>query len=354
MLAIALSRASEIPTKSTVITCVVVSLSAVALAMYRLFGEFALGFASLLAVLPLIWPDHVDPVYAVPFVLFAMYLVSAYSPRSHHHPWLAWFLVYFAISPIISLTRLASDQNFGRDFLQVAGMLLIIWAALGFFWQLGLGKRRRKEHLEILQQRAELAAVIERNRIAREMHDIVAHTLSGITALADGGRYFAKDNPEVAIETLQTISLESRKAVGDMRGLLSVLRDGDSREAISTPGTAELQTLISEARQKGVDLTVEGLSEVPDDLPALAQFTVYRVCQELITNILRYSADGKGELKFEVDSKWLSISSRNRSSNNEDTGGLGLTGMQERVHAHNGILHVNRGEFFEVKAAIPR
>ena len=100
-----------------------------------------------------------------------------------------------------------------------------------------------------LAARAELATVSERNRIAREMHDIVAHSLTVVIAQADGGRYAGRKDPAKAMEALETISARGREALTQMRGLLSVLHEGDDRTTTSTPGVSALKDLIADANR---------------------------------------------------------------------------------------------------------
>ena len=130
------------------------------------------------------------------------------------------------------------------------------------------------------------------------MHDIVAHNLAGVIALADGARFAAAKNPAAATEALETIASTSRDSLKQMRGLLSVLRDGDSRADTKAPGASDIAGLISEARRSGFDITVHGLEDLPTESDELYQFTVYRVVQEILTNMLKHSRDKRGVLRF--------------------------------------------------------
>lgn len=189
------------------------------------------------------------------------------------------------------------------------------------------------------------------------MHDIVAHTLAGITALADGARYAAKSNPEVAEEALETISRESRTALGQIRGLLSVLRsDETERPAGTAPSRHDFQALFDDARRRGTDLTVEGLDDLPADLPALTQFTLYRVCQEAVTNMLRHASSPAGVIRFVVGAHSIVVEAENAASKSKSsTGGFGLVGIEERVAAVSGRVRFERdGGKFVLTAEVPR
>lgn len=227
------------------------------------------------------------------------------------------------------------------------GAFVLVDVFILFFWISGSNKRTVKVQRQILQEKAALAGTLERTRIAREMHDIVAHSLSGVIALADGARYSAAKEPKVAVKTLETIAETSREALTQMRGLLSVLREDGQRDTRSAPGVADLSTLVREARRNGLELTVMGLKDIPEDLPVLTQFIIYRTVQELLTNMLKYSSTATGGLTVKIENRAVVIHSRNPMQENKGESGYGLIGMGERVRAQGGTLDVKRkdGEF---------
>lgn len=289
-------------------------------------------------------------------VFYAAYLASAYSRRRWRPLWLGWLLA--GTGAVVLTIPFSSDvlpRNPGQ--LLTAGLVTaMVWAVIGFFWLLGAQTRKRREDLAALRERAEMAGVVERTRIAREMHDIIAHNLSGIIALADGARYAAAKNPEVAADTLGTIATTGREALTQMRGLLSVLRTGDSREEHAAPGLPEISALIDDSRRAGLNVTVPGLEALPRELPDLAQFTVYRIVQEMLTNMLKHSTTSSGTLRIEATDRFVTLTSRNPADRGADTGaGYGLLGMAERVRAHDGRFTCDfDGEFFTTTAEVPR
>src|SRR5699024_2404624 len=111
------------------------------------------------------------------------------------------------------------------------------------------------------QQERELAAADERNRIARELHDIVAHSLQVMISQADGGRYAAKADPDVAPRTLETISDTGRQALGQMRRLLGVLRDTDGADTTPQPGLGNIEELIATVRLSGLEVVFHQTGE---------------------------------------------------------------------------------------------
>lgn len=299
------------------------------------------------------------PLYWEPALAFGAVVTSSRVPRRDR----AWLTVWLLAIPTVALFThglFAEDwpggQSVGRAAAIAARAVVLSWVFLGFFFLLGAQLRNRREKISELEQQIEFAHVRERTQIAREMHDIVAHTLAGITALADGARYASKADPQVAQEALATISAESRTALTQMRGLLSVLRDDDGAPTGATPGRRDFAALFDDARNRGLDLTVTGFDELPEDLPALTQFTLYRICQEAITNMLRHASTPQGAITFSADAKSVRVEAVNAASKSKHgPDGFGLVGIRERVAAHGGRVSVtNDGGEFVLTAEVPR
>ncbi|WCZ39750.1 sensor histidine kinase [Corynebacterium jeddahense] len=299
------------------------------------------------------------PLYWEPALAFGAVVTSSRVPRRDR----AWLTVWLLAIPTVALFThglFAEDwpggQSVGRAAAVAARAVVLSWVFLGFFFLLGAQLRNRREKISELEQQIEFAHVRERTQIAREMHDIVAHTLAGITALADGARYASKADPQVAQEALATISAESRTALTQMRGLLSVLRDDDGAPTGATPGRRDFAALFDDARNRGLDLTVTGFDELPEDLPALTQFTLYRICQEAITNMLRHASTPQGAITFSADAKSVRVEAVNAASKSKHgPDGFGLVGIRERVAAHGGRVSVtNDGGEFVLTAEVPR
>ncbi|MEZ2121072.1 MULTISPECIES: sensor histidine kinase [unclassified Corynebacterium] len=230
------------------------------------------------------------------------------------------------------------------------------WTWVAFFWMLGDAARRRHRDLEVLRQRAELAGVVERTRIAREMHDIVAHSLAAVISLADGARFAAPKDPRVAVDTLELIAETSRESLVQMRGLLSVLREDEGRSETAPPGVADIPGLVADARRSGLVLRAEGLEKIPTDLSPLSQMTLYRLVQEMLTNMLRHGT-GTGDLTVDSSDREVTVTATNPTGPKTGTSdrGFGLTGMRERLGAIGGKLGVvDSGAQFVVRAVMPR
>ncbi|MFD5869282.1 histidine kinase [Corynebacterium sp. NPDC060344] len=266
-------------------------------------------------------------------------------------------------------------------------------AVLGFFWMLGLNGRRRDQELLALRDRAELAAIAERTRIAREMHDIVAHSLTAVIAQADGGRFIAAKHPDKAVEALENIASTARDSLGQMRQLLSVLRDPadagtsgslDDDPAPShitapsdptdvppvpytpMPGLDALPQLVAESTRSGLRVRMSEEGERPA-VGATMQLTIYRIVQESLTNALKHAGQVAVEVVLEWGKRGCTVTVRNEagpgnveveaSQSNGGTPriGRGITGMRERVALHGGTLDVDdEPGGFTVTARLPK
>ncbi|MFF9016546.1 sensor histidine kinase [Streptomyces sp. NPDC014870] len=215
----------------------------------------------------------------------------------------------------------------------------------------------RAHRLEIERdQQAQLAAAAERNRIAREMHDIIGHNLSVITGLADGGRYAAAKNPERAAEALDAIGTTSRQALAELRRLLrgEAVRDPQ-------PTLDDLDTLIAGVRKAGLPVRLETKGTSPS-LPAGTQLTIYRVVQEALTNTLKHAGDGAESTVLlaytdaEVTTEVTNTTRRGTSPADSPTPGQGITGMRERAKLYDGTLEAGplpHGGGWRVRLRLP-
>ncbi|WP_322937631.1 sensor histidine kinase [Nocardioides bizhenqiangii] len=204
-------------------------------------------------------------------------------------------------------------------------------------------------------QQAALAAIEERHRIAREMHDVVAHGLTTIVVQADGARAAAAQDPGVAAPALATIAEAGREAIAEMRRMLGLLRSGVG-ETEPQPRLTDLPALIEEARRAGTTVA----SELPDPLPPVSDgvaLTAYRVVQEALTNVRKHAGPGAtATVRLRVDGGLVvDVSDDGRGAAAPYDGrGLGLTGMRERVTTHGGHLEAGPrpGGGFAVHARI--
>jgi signal transduction histidine kinase len=227
----------------------------------------------------------------------------------------------------------------------------MIAAALG----LGLYSAARRAYLAELHDRAErlererdqqvaLAAAAERARIAREMHDIVAHHLTVMTTLAEGAAASSAGSPERAAAAMRAVAVTGRRALADTRRLLGVLRENpgeETGEALEpVPGLAQLDALFGQVRSAGLDTRVEISGQAPD-IPEGLQLAVYRLVQEALTNTLKHGGPAArarvrlrylpGELRVDVDDNGTGATAPRPVGP-----GGGLPGMKERIRAYGG------------------
>lgn len=239
-----------------------------------------------------------------------------------------------------------------------------LWLAAVFTFAIptGIGQliRIRAELQEQARKEAADAAVrAERRRIARELHDVVAHHLSVINALVGGARATLPPGQDVTREALEGAEQTARQALAEMRQLLDVLRadDGGSADAATGVGTARLPALVEEAGAAGLPavLTVEG---EPVTLPTAVDHAIYRIVQEALTNTRKHSVGAKASVRLSYEPEAIEVEVLDDGIAKQSpsrTPGFGLGGMAERVALCGGRLTTGpRDEGgFRVHARIP-
>ncbi|OYO00817.1 sensor histidine kinase [Enemella evansiae] len=206
-------------------------------------------------------------------------------------------------------------------------------------------------------QRARMAEISARQQIARELHDIVAHSVSVMVVQAEGGRAMAAKKPEKAAEVLDTIASTGREALTEMRRIVGVLRSGsDEGEAYAPmPGMGDIPEMVQRMGDR-VELRVEG---TPPPCGAATQLTVYRVVQEALTNFLKHAgpqARALVTLRYSGESIIAEVVDDGIGQGSASDGmGNGLKGMAERVGAMGGVLEVGPRSAggFGVRALVP-
>lgn len=237
-------------------------------------------------------------------------------------------------------------------------------------WILGIGIRRSRTHAEELRERAALlerereekarrAVTQERMRIARELHDVVAHGLSVIGIQAGAARLVLRSEPERAREAIASIEATVDRAMGEMRRALGLLRDGgEAQEALAPPpGVRELPGLLDQVRRAGlqVEMTVEG---VPRPLATSLDLSLYRIVQEGLTNALKYAGAARAQvvLRYGKDSVEVEVMDDGRGPPTPSADdGAGTIGMRQRVALFGGDLQMGPrpGGGYSVRARLP-
>jgi signal transduction histidine kinase len=220
---------------------------------------------------------------------------------------------------------------------------------------MGINVRNRRLLLASLEERAtrlererdqqgQLAAGAERARIAREMHDIVAHNLSVMIALADGAAYAVRDAPDQAEDAMHRASRTGRQALNEMRRLLGVLReDADTQGQVLAPqpGLDEVDALIDQVRATGLPVAYEVRGQPSDAIPAGLQLAVYRIVQEALTNTLKHAgADAGAQVTLTFGDQDVGVEVVDYGSADvavAEEGG-GLRGMRERAAVYDGTI----------------
>lgn len=343
---------------------------------------YTLALGHLVAGIPLIAPADL-------LVLVALYSVTVHGPR--------WAYRVAAVGAVVGCLWVGADLVVREvTGLDVAGPVAVALALLALStFAFGLVRRSRRVAIDALvdraqrleierDQQARIATAAERARIAREMHDIVAHSLSVIIAQADGGRYAAASDPKAAERSLGTIAETGRAALADMRRLLGVLRPTEPGTRAGEPGAATGQTpvvattgqtptvgtlapqpavadvaaLVAQVRDSGVRVSLVRMG-TPRTLPPGTGLTVYRICQESLTNVLKHAGPDPTAtvlLQWTAASLVLEVSDDGRgAAAAADGAGQGVLGMRERAAMLGGSLTAGPrpGGGFRVRAEIP-
>ncbi|OLT20303.1 hypothetical protein BJF79_16330 [Actinomadura sp. CNU-125] len=228
-------------------------------------------------------------------------------------------------------------------------------AAVGLcagLWTIGRFVRARRLDADLLERQRERQIVMdERLRIAREMHDVVTHGMGLIAVKSGIANHIAGERPEEAREALRVIEATSREALGEMRRLLGVLRDGAEPPA---PGLAGLAGIAERVRAAGV--RVELAVECGDGLPDGVGLAVHRIVQEAVTNVVKHAAPARCEATVRDDRGVVRIEVTDDGPGGDvGRGGHGLVGMRERVAVYGGRFEAGPlpGGGFRVVATLP-
>ncbi len=341
--------------------------------------------------------EHFTDVAAVLLVFSAS--VALLWRRSH--PWqvhalamLATVTIYFA-TPVHGVVALAvSLYSLGRYEARRTASLLGVLAAVLFIlldravinpltaggtmtavlaaciWYVGRRLRFRAEYLRLLEERAhhlereqhaeaERAVVAERSRIAREMHDVVAHQLSLMTVQAGAARTIARTDPQAAMQAMAAVEEAGRRALTEMRQLLSVLRPQHaSVELVPQPGVHDLPALIEQVNNVGPQVTFR-CDDSLAELPARLDLTLYRLVQEALTNVVKHAGQNvqmSVAIESHKNSLRVTVRDNGQGPSRSSTSGHGLIGMRERVELLGGTFVATATETggFEVSATLPR
>ncbi len=238
----------------------------------------------------------------------------------------------------------------------------------GTGWLVGFALRGRTEQTEAAEQRAalaererEVAARIavaeERSRIARELHDVVAHAVSVMVLQVGAVRHRMSAEDTEDREALENVEKAGRAALAEMRRLLDAMRrDGEEAELSPQPGLGDLDTLLTAVRAAGLDVSLAVHGERPD-LPTALDLSAYRILQEGLTNALRHSGAQHADVDVTYGDRDVVVQVRDdgRGAVGSDGLGHGLVGIRERVKVYGGEMFAGRenGDGFTLRARLP-
>jgi signal transduction histidine kinase len=294
-------------------------------------------------------PKTITDIEAFGFIV----LIAAYTAGAHTVGRRAW--VGGAAVALFAVTALVEDP----DGVNIAGAIFFT-LLFGAPWLAGRVVQRRRlgeDRMRAERDAAEAAITEERARIARELHDVVAHAISVIVLQARGGRRLLQTDPDETQRALDTIEHIGRQALVEMRRLVGLLRETDGDLDLAPhPTLGQIDRLVEQVSAAGlpVDLTIEG---EPVELAPGVDLSAYRIVQEALTNALKHAGPARAQvrLRYAGDGLEVAVLDDGTSTTNGDGGGYGLAGIRERVSLYGGKIAAGPrdGGGFAVHARLP-
>jgi len=276
-----------------------------------------------------------------------------------------WAIVLGVATLAVLMTATAARNPFGH--ISGGGFYLIpALVAAALFGGIALASRR--DYVASIQARAEDAAQRrideERLRIARELHDVVAHTMATINVQAGAAIHVADERPGAAVEALRAIRGASKEGLRELRAILNVLRQADEADStVPAPGLAQIDALITSARSAGLATTLT-MTGNWRPVPPEVDLAAYRIVQESLTNVIRHAGPAAAtvsigytgtELRIEVADTGRGVTGTGSAGTGNAGGGHGLAGMRERAASVGGNVEAGPGHRggFLVVARLP-
>jgi signal transduction histidine kinase len=269
---------------------------------------------------------------------------------------LRWALISAAAAWLAVVTATAVGAS-GWSPPRLIGATLLVLAALGVGEFARTRRERRRAWIRAAEQRRQSAEQTERVRIARELHDVLAHSLSSIAVQAGVGLHLMDSDPERARAALLAIRSASTGALDEVRSVIGVLRSDTDVPLRPEPGLDRLPELAETARAAGV--AVEVAVGTGAEVPSALQFAVYRIVQEALTNVVRHAKATRASVRVAEEEDAVTVTVRDDGRGlpgDEGTEGSGLLGMRERAELLGGTLRAGPadGGGFEVLARLPK
>lgn len=292
-------------------------------------------------------------------MLFAFYSVGAHCEL---RPAALRLVLAQPVLLAINIVNIARDNSTPYESAGVYPFVFTLWGA-------GVAVRRMRQRASHLEgrvgllarerdEKAQAAAAEERARIARELHDVVAHSVSTMVLQTSGARQVLHSHVDEAEESLRSAEITGRQALRELRRLLGILRTDGQPSLDPTPGVADIEALVARMKEAGLPVTLESHGTAFALAPGL-DLTAYRIVQEALTNVLKHAGKVDTVVRVQFDADALDLVIRNpdsvATSASNGSPGHGLVGMRERVALYGGSLEAGadaRGGF-RVHARLP-
>jgi signal transduction histidine kinase len=303
------------------------------------------------------------PLYVLFYGTFVPIALAAFSVARHARGRGAYYGAAWLAVGVVGVTVFAQGQATPGALAFNVGGLGLAWLAgrgLAVFEQRAAESRRRAVESEVAAATLAMSAVLEeRTRIARELHDIVAHAVSLIVVQAGAAEAEVEENPAFARDALRAIRATGTGALAEMRRMVTILREADEPDLLTPqPGVDALPELVAQSRDSGLDatLTVDGPA---GPLPTGLDLAVYRIVQEALSNVRRHAAASRAEVRltYRPDRLCLEVVDDGVGTvgGASAPGGHGIVGMRERAALYGGRLETTGvpGSGFTVRAVLP-
>lgn len=291
-----------------------------------------------------------------PFIALAFAIVGAIARAARPWAWVSASALWVAVLVVF----LTSDVAPSRAAFSTLGML----AMLGIGEAVRARLERAAAYRRALVERRQVAVEAERVRIARELHDVLAHSLSSINVQAGVGLHLIERDPAAGAAALADIKSTSKTALDEVRSVLGMLRsdDGDSQAPLAPePDLSQLDRLTASVSARGVEVTLDVHEPLLREIPRPVQFAMYRIAQESLTNVLRHSGAGRATVGVHANDRHYTVEVIDDGTTEPPhdvarAGGRGLLGMRERAEQFGGTLDAapQAGGGWRVLASIPK
>jgi signal transduction histidine kinase len=299
-----------------------------------------------------------EAVGALPALMLVFYAAGAFLDER-----LALAGVGIGLAGVVSQVLIRTTA-FADVFFAAVFLILLPWGVGRMLRTRGARERAHRAQVERLdaqrEQLARSAAFAERARIARELHDVITHSVSVMVIQAGAARMVMASDPERAEASLESVARAGREALAEMRRLLGVLGGGGGPQGLAPqPGLADVEGLVARASAAGLATELRVIGEPSTVSPAL-DLCAYRIVQEALTNAIKHAGPARATVSVRWASDAIEVevadTGRGRHANDRVPGGHGIPGMRERAALHGGHVHVGPATSggFVVQARLPR